>query len=129
MLKTTPPHTPLDSLTYLRYNLELLIGVAQEDIAGVNLPDPPDDDDLPDHLKEALELLDDAKDILRYETNLHQANTVTYSTGQPTRMVTERPAFEDDDNGVSHIFYQDVESYPYPDGGTLHPLIRGRVKN
>ena len=125
MLKEPAPrHNPLDSLTYLRNNLDLRIGVAQEDIAGVNLPDPPDDDDLPDHLKEALELLDHAKDILKYEADLHRANTVTYSTGQPTHMVEEQPAFENDEDEVAHIYFQDVHSYPYPDGRKLHPLAR-----
>lgn len=118
------PHSPTDSLTYLRLAVGVLLDVAQEQIAGVHLPCPPDDDDLPDHVAEGLEVLDQVKDILRYEASLHGADSPTYSTGHPVRIEEREPTTREREDGVTEIATIPVTCHLYPDGHRLHPLFR-----
>ena len=119
-----PRHTPKDSLTYLGNQLDLLIGAAQEEIAGINLPDAPDDEDLPEHVINGLEALDYAREILRYEVELHRARTVVFSTGCPTRLKEKEPIAQEREDGITEIATREFVYHPYPDGQKQHPIAR-----
>lgn len=119
-----PRHTPKDSLTYLGNELDLLIGAAQEEIAGINLPDAPDDEDLPEHVINGLEMLDHALNILRYEVELHRARTVVFSTGHLTQCREKEPIAQEREDGITEITTQTFVYHQYPDGQKLHPIAR-----
>lgn len=118
-----PRHTPKDSLTYLGNELDLLIGAAQEEIAGINLPDAPDDEDLPEHVINGLEALDYAREMLRYEVQIHRARTVVFSTGQLTQRREKEPIAQEREDGITEITTREFVYHPYPDGQKQHPLV------
>jgi len=126
-----PRHTPKDSLTYLGNMLDLLIAQAQEEITGVNLSSDateqiPDElvDDIPEHVTNGMEFLDYARKMLRYEVEIHRANTVMFSTGCPTHLKEKEPVAHEREDGITEITAREVISHPYPDGGKNHPLAR-----
>lgn len=119
-----PRHTPKDSLTYLGNELDLIIGAAQEEIAGINLPDIPDDEDLSEHVINGLEALDYAREMLRYEVQIHRARTVVFSTGQLTQRREKEPIAQEREDGITEIATRTIVYHPYPDGQKQHPLAR-----
>ena len=125
-----PPcyHTPTDSLVYLYYQLGLLLDISQELILGVHTDHPVDENRLPEHQADALDLLEHAKNLLTYETQLHGGPCLHYSTGVETTKEKLQSRVEKNADGIDEIVQVPLTYHPYIDGREQHPLSRKENK-
>ncbi|MBD8029212.1 hypothetical protein [Corynebacterium gallinarum] len=120
-----PPHTAEDSLTFLDREAVGLLEAADEEIHGVSTLSMVDTPDLPDHVQDAVSMIQTAIKLIRMEAGLHGArNKTTYSTGAPTSEVRQEPGREPQDDGTTRLVMHDVHYGLYPDGHHNHPAFR-----
>lgn len=120
-----PPHTAEDSLTFLDREAAGLLEAADEEIHGVSTLSMVDTPDLPDHVQDAVSMIQTAIKLIRMEAGLHGArNKTTYSTGAPTSEVRQEPGREPQDDGTTRLVMHDVHYGLYPDGHHNHPAFR-----
>ncbi|RSZ64407.1 hypothetical protein EAH68_05285 [Corynebacterium hylobatis] len=120
-----PEHTPYDSLAYLARVVNGLLDLADDEIHGVHTGTITNTDDLPEHLADAVESIEIAARIIRYEATVHGVyQRSVYSTGIPTTTIRQEPCREPQDDGTTRPVLHDMTCDLYPDGHQTHPLFR-----
>lgn len=113
-------YTPQDSLAYLADSARASLDAAMEAIQDVNGQCPPEFDDLPGNLQDAIYILDGVRDAIRKEAMAHNVHRAThYSNGHPIRIHYKGAAITDP-SGVR--YRPDTITTMHPSGKTDAPI-------
>ncbi|MCH6197524.1 hypothetical protein MHT86_08450 [Corynebacterium mastitidis] len=118
-------HTERDSLGYLYRAVRDLLDATTEAICNIHGEHPHDESELPEHLRDAVRMVDTANEIIAFEGYLHGVHREAfYSTGQPVATTYLYRQAEPQDDGTSRIVMAEAQAHHYIDGGRFHPLHR-----
>lgn len=118
-------HTPEDSLIYLLHEAIFLLEMVDEEIHGVNTGPILETEDLPEHIQEAVSIIQTVRNLIRLEANVHGLiHRPEYSNSIPVCEHYQKPGSEPQADGTTKLVMHDYVTTLYPDGFRGHPVFR-----